>query len=135
MVATRTEAAAARVAAAHRLAGTVSLETLARAGGFAWPAAMPDYDTDAEGYRRYQDATLKPFGQAVGRLLTTPDNPRGNPDVIVERAGQDTLGISTFLVRPFTGVVVYLEDTAGDRLSFYAPNVWMHQKRVLFPSF
>ena len=135
VVATRTDADAARVTAAHRVAGTVSLETLARAGGFAWPAAMPDYDTDAEGYRRYQDATLKPFGQAVGRLLASGDNPRGNPDVIVERAGQDTLGISTFLARPFTGVVVYLEDTATDRLSFYAPNVWMHQKRVLFPGF
>jgi enoyl-CoA hydratase/carnithine racemase/NADPH:quinone reductase-like Zn-dependent oxidoreductase len=135
VVATRTDAEAARVAATHRVAGTVSLETLARAGGFAWPAAMPDYDTDADGYRRYQDVTLKPFGQAVGRVLATADNPRGNPDVIVERAGQDTLGISTFLARPFTGVVVYLEDTTGDRVSFYAPNVWMHQKRVLFPGF
>ena len=134
-VASRSDATAARVAAAHRVAGTVSLEALARAGGFAWSAAMPDYDTDIDGYRRYQDLTLKPFGQAVGRLLASADNPRGNPDVIVERAGQDTLGISTFLARPFTGVVVYLEDTAGDRLSFYAPNVWMHQKRVLFPSF
>jgi enoyl-CoA hydratase/carnithine racemase len=55
--------------------------------------------------------------------------------VVVERAGQDTLGISTFMARPFTGVVVYLEDTATDRLSFYAPNVWMHEKRVLFPRF
>jgi acrylyl-CoA reductase (NADPH)/3-hydroxypropionyl-CoA dehydratase/3-hydroxypropionyl-CoA synthetase len=135
VVATRTDAEAARVKAAHGVHGVVSLETLGRAGGFAWPEAMPDYDTDAEGYRRYQDATLKPFGQAVGRLLATADNPRGNPDVIVERAGQDTLGVSTFLARPFTGVVVYLEDTAGDRLSFYAPNVWMHGKRVLFPDF
>jgi enoyl-CoA hydratase/carnithine racemase len=96
---------------------------------------MPDYDVDPEGFRAYQDATLKPFGQAVGRLLAHRDNPRGNPDVIVERAGQDTLGISTFLCRPFTGRVVYLEDTAGQRLSFYAPNVWMHGKRVLFPAF
>jgi acrylyl-CoA reductase (NADPH)/3-hydroxypropionyl-CoA dehydratase/3-hydroxypropionyl-CoA synthetase len=135
VVATRTDAEAARVTATHRVAGTVSLETLARAGGFAWPDAMPDYDTDLDGFRRYQDATLKPFGQAVGRLLATADNPRGNPDLIVERAGQDTLGVSTFLARPFTGVVVYLEDTAADRLSFYAPNVWMHQKRVLFPAF
>jgi enoyl-CoA hydratase/carnithine racemase len=53
----------------------------------------------------------------------------------VERAGQDTLGVSTFLARPFTGRVVYVEDTAGKRLSFYAPNVWMHGKRVVFPSF
>ncbi len=96
---------------------------------------MPDYDEDLDGYRAYQDATLKPFGLAVGRLLATADNPRGNPDLVVERAGQDTLGISTFLARPFTGRVVFVEATEGRRFSFYAPNVWMHEKRVLFPTF
>ena len=135
VAATRTDAEAARVQAAHRVLGVVSLETLARGRGFQWPATMPDYDVDPDGYRVYQDATLKPFGQAVGRLLATADNPRGNPDVIVERAGRDTLGTSTFLARPFTGVVLYLEPTAGERFAFYAPNVWMHQKRVLFPAF
>ena len=135
VVATRSDAEAAEVQAAFRVLGVVSLEALARDAGLRWPEAMPDYDQDPDGYRDYQDATLKPFGLAVGRLLAAPDNPRGYPDVVVERAGQDTLGISTFLARPFTGVVVYLEDTAGDRLSFYAPNVWMHQKRVLFPGF
>ena len=132
---TRTDAQAAHLKRIGGLAGTVSLETLGRARGFVWPDAMPDYDADPDGYRRYQDATLKPFGQAIGRLLATPDNPRGYPDVVVERAGQDTLGTSTFLARPFTGAVVYLEATEGRRLSFYAPNVWMHEKRVLFPSF
>ncbi|HVG79643.1 MAG TPA: enoyl-CoA hydratase-related protein [Patescibacteria group bacterium] len=134
-VATRTDAEAAAVKAAHRVAGVVSLQTLARDASFRWPDTMPDYDVDPDVFREYQDRTLKPFGQAVGRVLATPDNPRGNPDMIVERAGQDTLGVSTFLARPFTGVVVYLEATSDDRLSFYAPNVWMHQKRVLFPTF
>jgi acrylyl-CoA reductase (NADPH)/3-hydroxypropionyl-CoA dehydratase/3-hydroxypropionyl-CoA synthetase len=132
---TRTEAAAARVRESWRVTGTVSLEGLSATKGFEWPACMPDYDTDGDGYRRYQDRTLKPFGQAVGRLLATADNPRGNPDVIVERTGQDTLGTSTFLARPFTGVVVYVEGTEDRRFAFYAPNVWMHQKRVLFPTF
>jgi acrylyl-CoA reductase (NADPH)/3-hydroxypropionyl-CoA dehydratase/3-hydroxypropionyl-CoA synthetase len=132
---TRTDAQAAHLKRIDGLAGTVSLETLGRTRGFVWPEAIPDYDADAEAYRRYQDATLKPVGQAVGRLLATSDNPRGHPDVILERAGQDTLGTSTFLARPFTGAVVYLEPTEGRRLSFYAPNVWMHGKRVLFPSF
>jgi acrylyl-CoA reductase (NADPH)/3-hydroxypropionyl-CoA dehydratase/3-hydroxypropionyl-CoA synthetase len=135
VVATRTDAEAAAVKAAHGVHGIVSLEALTRTAGLRWPEAMPDYDTDADGFRAYQDATLKPFGLAVGKVLATADNPRGNPDVIVERAGQDTLGISTFIARPFTGVVVYLEATDGDRLSFYAPNVWMHGKRVLFPAF
>src|SRR5687768_2979233 len=132
---TRDDAQAAHVKATLRARGVVSLEALARTPGFRWPETMPDYDTDPDGYRLYQEHTLKPFGQAVGRLLATPDNPRGNPDLIVERAGQDTLGVSTFLARPFTGVVLYLEPTAEQRLSFYAPNVWMHSKRILFPSF
>jgi len=132
---TRLDTQAAHVQATLRVHGVVSLETLARSPGFRWPETMPDYDVDPDGYRAYQESTLKPFGQAVGRLLARADNPRGNPDLVVERAGQDTLGISTFLCRPFTGRVVYLEGTAGQRLSFYAPNVWMHQKRVVFPAF
>lgn len=135
VVACRRDSQVARIKAAHAVQGVVSLETLARAGRFSWPAAMPDYDVDLDGYRAYQDATLKPFGLAVGRLLATADNPRGNPDLVVERAGQDTLGISTFLARPFTGRVVFVEATEGRRFSFYAPNVWMHEKRVLFPAF
>jgi enoyl-CoA hydratase/carnithine racemase/NADPH:quinone reductase-like Zn-dependent oxidoreductase len=134
VVATRLDAQATHVKAAFGIHGVVSLETLGRGAGFRWPETMPDYDVDPEGFRAYQESTLKPFGQAVGRLLARADNPRGNPDVIVERAGQDTLGISTFLCRLFTGRVVYVEDTAGQRLSFYAPNVWMHGKRVVFPS-
>ena len=135
VVATRLDAQAARVKAAFGVHGVVSLETLGRDRAFRWPETMPDYDVDPDGFRAYQDATLKPFGQAVGRLLADRDNPRGNPDVIVERAGQDTLGVSTFICRPHTGRVVYLEDTDGQRLSFYAPNVWMHEKRVVFPGF
>jgi acrylyl-CoA reductase (NADPH)/3-hydroxypropionyl-CoA dehydratase/3-hydroxypropionyl-CoA synthetase len=132
---TTRDAQAARLQSALKLTGIVSLEALGRAPGFQWPETMPDYDLDPDAFRDYQDHTLKPFGQAVGRLLATPDNPRGNPDLVVERAGQDTLGVSTFLARPHTGRIVYLESTADHRLSFYAPNVWMHQKRVLFPTF
>jgi acrylyl-CoA reductase (NADPH)/3-hydroxypropionyl-CoA dehydratase/3-hydroxypropionyl-CoA synthetase len=135
VVVARTDAQAAHVQSRAGVHGSVSLETLGRSPGFRWPPRMPDYERDPDGYREYQECTLKPFGQAVGRLLATPDNPRGAPDLVVERAGQDTLGVSTFLVRPFTGHVVYLEPTAGERLSFYAPTVWMQQKRILFPAF
>mgnify|MGYP006169322043 CR=1 FL=1 len=58
--------------------------------------------TQDKGVRRYQQQTLKPFGNAVGKLLRSPDNPRGNPDIVLERAGQDTLGVTTALVKPFT---------------------------------
>jgi len=132
---TSTDAQAVALPGRFALRGVVSLEALARDAGLRWPDTMPDYDQDPEGYRAYQDSTLKPLGQAIGRLLATSDNPRGNPDLVVERPGQDTLGISTFIVRPHGGRIVYLEASAGRRFSFYAPNVWMHQKRILFPTF
>ena len=125
------------------LAGVVSLEDIARREGknFAWPDAMPrlpDAKADIEAFRAsvrdYQDKTLKPFGSAVGRLLRSPDNPRGAPDLVLERAGQDTLGVTTALVKPFTGRVVYAEDMAHKRYSFYAPQVWTRQRRIVMPT-
>ena len=77
---------------------------------------------------------MKPFGSAVGRILRSPDNPRGAPDLVIERANQDTLGISTSLVKPFTGRVVYAEDLAGQRFTFYAPQVWTRQRKILMPT-
>ena len=125
------------------LAGVVSLEDIKRreGGNFAWPDAMPrlpDAKADIEAFRAavrdYQDRTLKPFGNAVGKLLRSPDNPRGAPDLVLERAGQDTLGVTTALVKPFTGRVVYAEDMAHKRYSFYAPQVWTRQRRIVMPT-
>ncbi len=125
------------------LAGVVSLEDVARREGrnFAWPDAMPrlpDAKADIEAFRAsvrdYQDKTLKPFGAAVGKLLRSPDNPRGAPDLVLERAGQDTLGVTTALVKPFTGRVVYAEDMSHKRYSFYAPQVWTRQRRIVMPT-
>ena len=125
------------------LAGVVSLEDIARREGknFAWPDAMPrlpDAKADIEAFRAsvrdYQDKTLKPFGSAVGKLLRSPDNPRGAPDLVLERAAQDTLGVTTALVKPFTGRVVYAEDMSHKRYSFYAPQVWTRQRRIVMPT-
>jgi acrylyl-CoA reductase (NADPH)/3-hydroxypropionyl-CoA dehydratase/3-hydroxypropionyl-CoA synthetase len=125
------------------VAGVVSLEDIRRRAGenFDWPSTMPrlaDARQDIETFRRavrdFQDRTLKPFGAAVGALLRSPDNPRGAPDLILERAGHDALGVSTALVKPFTGRVVYCEDMAGQRYAFYAPQVWTRQRRILMPS-
>jgi acrylyl-CoA reductase (NADPH)/3-hydroxypropionyl-CoA dehydratase/3-hydroxypropionyl-CoA synthetase len=125
------------------LAGVVSLESLKRRAGaeFDWPSAMPrlpDAKADIELFktavRRFQDRTLKPFGSAIGALLRSPDNPRGAPDIVFERAGHDALGVSTALVRPFTGRVLYCEDMKGRRYSFYAPQVWTRQRRIIMPS-
>ena len=124
------------------VAGVVSLEAIKRREGanFDWPETMPrlpvaraDIERFREAVRDFQDRTLKPFGSAVGKLLRSPDNPRGNPDIIMERAGQDTLGVTTALVKPFTGRILYCEDMAGQRYNFYAPQVWTRQRRILMP--
>jgi acrylyl-CoA reductase (NADPH)/3-hydroxypropionyl-CoA dehydratase/3-hydroxypropionyl-CoA synthetase len=125
------------------IAGVVSLEELARREGrnFNWPRTMPrlpmardDIEAFKAGVRDYQDRTLKPFGTAIGRFLRSEANPRGNPDLILERAAQDTLGVSTSLVKPFTGRVVFAEEMLGHRYTFYAPQVWTRQRRILMPT-
>jgi acrylyl-CoA reductase (NADPH) / 3-hydroxypropionyl-CoA dehydratase / 3-hydroxypropionyl-CoA synthetase len=123
--------------------GIVSLEAIRRREGanFYWPDTMPrlpDAKTDIEVFkaavRDYQDRVMKPFGSAVGKILRSPDNPRGSPDLVFERAGQDTLGISTSLVKPFTGRVIFAEDLTGCRFTFYAPQVWTRQRKILMPT-
>ena len=126
-----------------QLAGVVALSELQRRASmeFEWPHTMPPLpDVRREGQafkdavRAFQEKTIKPIGAAVGKLLRSADNPRGAPDVIVERAAHDALAVSTALVQPFSGRVVYAEDMRGRRYSFYAPQVWMRQRRILLPT-
>jgi len=122
--------------------GVISIEGLKRRDAdFHWPLTLPrlpDAKTETEAFKRgvrdYQQNTLKPFGSAVGRLLRSPGNPRGAPDLVIERAAVDTLGVSSSLVRPFGGRVVYAEDMSGRRFTFYAPQVWTRQRRILMPT-
>jgi acrylyl-CoA reductase (NADPH)/3-hydroxypropionyl-CoA dehydratase/3-hydroxypropionyl-CoA synthetase len=108
---------------------------------FEWPETLPDFphpQADPEAFKRavqeYTDSAFKPLGKAVGQYLRTSENPRGNPDVVFERAGHDALGVSTMLVRPHTGRVVYSEDMGDRRYSFYAPQVWMRQREIYMPT-
>jgi acrylyl-CoA reductase (NADPH)/3-hydroxypropionyl-CoA dehydratase/3-hydroxypropionyl-CoA synthetase len=123
--------------------GVLSIEELLRRSGgeFEWPETMPslpDVRRDSaafrEAVRSFQERTIKPFGSAVGRILRSADNPRGAPELIIERAGHDALAVSTSLVQPFTGRVVYFEAMRGHRYSFYAPQVWTRQRRILMPT-
>ena len=124
------------------VAGVVSLEEIGRrSADFEWPHTMPrlpdarqETETFRQAVRDFQDHTLKPFGAAVGKLLRSPDNPRGAPDVVMERAAHDALGVSTSLVKPFTGRIVYCEQMAGRRYAFYAPQVWTRQRKILMPT-
>jgi acrylyl-CoA reductase (NADPH)/3-hydroxypropionyl-CoA dehydratase/3-hydroxypropionyl-CoA synthetase len=127
----------------ERIRGVISLEELGRRLGddFAWPRTMPplpDVRRDSAAFRdavrAFQERTLKPFGTAVGRVLRSADNPRGAPSLIIERAGHDALAASTSLVQPFTGRVIYFEDMRHRRYSFYAPQVWTRQRRILMPT-
>lgn len=140
-VVTETDAQAAYVEDAHDVEGTVSLETLERENDrFEWVPSMPalpdpeDPDALSAVIDDYMDSMFKPIGIAVGELLETPSNPRGNPHVIFERAGQNTLGTSTMICHPFRGEVVFAEAMVGSRYSFYAPQVWMRQRRIYMPT-
>jgi acrylyl-CoA reductase (NADPH)/3-hydroxypropionyl-CoA dehydratase/3-hydroxypropionyl-CoA synthetase len=123
--------------------GITSIEELARKHGrdFDWPdglPALPDTRREIDAFRAavrdFQERTVKPVGSVVGRFLRSADNPRGQPDVIIERAGFDALAVSTSIVMPYTGRVVYFEDLALKRFSFYAPQVWMRHRRILMPT-
>jgi acrylyl-CoA reductase (NADPH)/3-hydroxypropionyl-CoA dehydratase/3-hydroxypropionyl-CoA synthetase len=117
-----------------RLLGTISLESLRRGSRFEWPDRMPDSDRDRKRYEHYETFTLKPLATAVGRLLRSPGETRGQPDLVVARGSEDTLAADLFMVRPFTGAVVYAESCAR-AYTLYAPQVWMRQRRILFPTF
>ncbi len=125
------------------LKGVVSLESLARRLGdaFDWPATMPDLPDGREdpqgleeAVRSFNDLTFKPLGSAVGTYLRSADNPRGYPDLILERAGHDTLAVSAMLIKPFTGRIAYYEELGGRRYSFFAPQIWMRQRRIYMPT-
>lgn len=124
-------------------AGVVSIEQLRRRYGadFDPPgpmAPLPDPFTESaafkESVREFSDRTLKPIGSAIAPLLRNTLDRRGLPDVIFARSGQDELALATALVKPHVGRVVYAEDLQGQRLSFYAPQVWMRQRRIIMPS-
>ncbi|MFT4568944.1 MAG: acrylyl-CoA reductase (NADPH)/3-hydroxypropionyl-CoA dehydratase/3-hydroxypropionyl-CoA synthetase, partial [Saprospiraceae bacterium] len=120
--------------------GTVSLsEIKLRVPHFDWPETMgdlpnPESEEFKECVRLMKENTLKPIGKAVGKLLRSEDNPRGQPDIIIERAHTDSLFASTMMVKPHTGIVIYIGEMCGRRYSFYAPQVWMLQRSVLMPT-
>ncbi len=126
-----------------QLTGVVSVEEIARRLGsdFDPPGPMinlPNPFTESaafkEAVRAFSDRTLKPIGSAIGPLLRNTLDRRGLPDVVFERRGRDGLALATSLVKPNVGRVVYAEELAGRRFSFYAPQVWMRQRRILMPS-
>jgi acrylyl-CoA reductase (NADPH)/3-hydroxypropionyl-CoA dehydratase/3-hydroxypropionyl-CoA synthetase len=122
------------------IVGALSLdEVRRREPNFYWPETMPELpdpasDNFKDAVRLMNDNTLKPIGKAVGKFLRSEDNPKGQPDIIIERTNTDSLFASTMLVKPFTGAVIFCGDMQDRRFSFYAPQVWMRQRRILMPT-
>ncbi len=123
--------------------GVASIAEIARRAGsdFNWPDGLPELpdtrteiDAFREAVRDFQERTLKPLGNIVGRFLRSADNPKGQPELIIERASHDALAVSTSLVMPYLGRVVYFEDMDAKRYTFYAPQVWYRHRRILMPT-
>ncbi len=123
--------------------GVVSVEEIARRfqddfdpPGPLMPLPNPFQESAVfkEAVRRFTDRTLKPIGSAVAPLLRSTLDRKGLPDVVFERPGRDSLALTSALVKPNVGRIVYSEDLEGKRLSFYAPQVWMRQRRILMPT-
>jgi len=135
-VAARTKAQATFLESKYgnKLVGIITVEDLEGSGSFKWPTQVPDFDVIEDRDERdrtrsrFEEKTLKVFGKAVRDII-------GDPDVVVERASQNTLGMSSFIVKKFTGRVVYFENMKGRRYNFYAPTVWMNQRKILTPGF
>lgn len=139
-VVTETDAQAEYVESEYDVEGTVSIETLAAEDDdFELVDSLPELPPPESPdllptVGAYSNKMFKPLGKAVGSLLKTPNNPRGNPEIIFERAGQNTLGVSTMLCASFKGKVIYSENMSSQRYSFYAPQVWMRQRRIIMPT-
>ncbi|MGK0500383.1 MAG: acrylyl-CoA reductase (NADPH)/3-hydroxypropionyl-CoA dehydratase/3-hydroxypropionyl-CoA synthetase, partial [Oceanicoccus sp.] len=120
--------------------GAVSLDEIKRREpNFDWPETMPELpepesENFKEAVRLMNENTLKPIGKSIGKFLRSEDNPKGQPDIIIERAHTDSLFASTMLVKAHTGKVIYCDEMEGRRYSFYAPQVWMRQRSILMPS-
>ena len=126
-----------------RVRGVVSIEEIAKRLGddFMPPGpfpGMPDPFTESlafrEAVREFSDKTLKPIGSAIAPALRNTLDKRGLPDIVFERRGRDGLALASALVKPNTGRVVYAEDLEGQCFSFYAPQVWTRQRRILMPT-
>ena len=118
-----------------KIVGIISVESMEKDGKFKMPKQTPDFDSIQDPEKRHRtqvefdETILKEFGKRVRNLLGS------DPDIVVERANQNTLGLSTFIVKKFTGRVVYFENMKGRRYNGYAPTIWMNQRKVFTPGF
>ena len=121
------------------LVGILSLEKLAEENpAFEWFNGMPvlpdpmiNANKFREGIRKFTSKTYSPIARKVGAFFGSS---KFKVDVVIERAHKDTLAISSMLVKPLTGRVIYLGDMGGKRYSFYAPQVSIQQRTIIMPT-
>jgi crotonyl-CoA carboxylase/reductase len=121
-----------RVAGAHAIAVVSDSErgAFAKSIGAVGVINRKDFScwggtpTDSEEYSNWI-RDVKAFGSAIRE--NTPENK--DVDIVFEHPGQDTFGVSTFVVKP-GGMVVFCAATTGYNFAFDARHVWMRQKRI-----
>ena len=121
------------------IVGIFSLEKLGQENPlFKWFNGMPvlpdpmiNANKFRDGIRQFTSKTYSPVARKVGEFF---GNSKFKVDVVIERAHKDSLAVSSMLVKPLTGRVIYLGDMGGKRYSFYAPQVSIQQRTVIMPS-
>ncbi|MDN4595140.1 enoyl-CoA hydratase-related protein [Polycladomyces subterraneus] len=127
----------------EHVAGIISIEECAASwpGEFDWPPSVPYLPNPSEQKKDwlltrqlFERRTIRPLRTVIGECIRTMHNPEGYADVVVDRADHDALGISLHLVKPKTGRVVFGENMAGKRYSFYASTMMESERRIVTPS-
>ncbi|THB73311.1 MAG: acetyl-CoA synthetase [Gammaproteobacteria bacterium] len=121
------------------IVGIFSLENLAIENqDFQWFSGMPvlpdpmiNANKFRDGIRQFTSKTYLPVAKKVGSFF---GDSKFKVDVVIERAHKDSLAVSSMLVKPLTGRVIYLGDMGGKRYSFYAPQVSIQQRTIIMPS-
>ena len=118
---------------AHAVQGVVSLETLARAGRFSSAGRharlRPRRRRLSRVSGRHSQAVRAPRWAASSH---TADNPRGNPDLVVERGRTGHARDQHLPGAPVHGAGSLRRGHRGPALRS-TRRMWMHEKRVLFP--
>ncbi len=121
------------------IVGIFSLEKLEQENSkFQWFNGMPvlpdpmiNANKFRDGIRKFTANTYAPIAKKISSYFGKTEH---KVDIVIERAHKDTLAVSSMLVKPLSGRVVYLGDMGGKRYSFYAPQVSIQQRKIIMPS-
>lgn len=121
------------------IVGIFSLEKMVQESSkFKWFNGMPvlpdpmiNANKFRDGIRKFTSDTYAPIAKKISSYF---GKTKHKVDIVIERAHKDTLAISSMLVKPLSGRVIYLGDMGGKRYSFYAPQVSIQQRKIIMPT-